>query len=97
MVLWGTVAEQYRIACGELEARQPSVFKKFFIQKMCNSMRKPTGTSGIDDFTAKCQALNRSLYALEEGDTFGDSDDEDQVMENTQCVSSVYATDDSFS
>ena len=24
------------------------------------------------------------MYALEEGDTFGDSDDEDQVVENTQ-------------
>ena len=33
---------------------------------MCNSMRKPTGSSGIDNFTAKCQALNRSFYALEE-------------------------------
>ena len=43
-------------------------------------MRKPTGSSGIDDITAKCQALNSSLYTLEEGDTFGDSDDEDQVM-----------------
>jgi len=43
MVLWGTVAEQFRIACGELKARQASVFKKFFIQKMCNSMRKTTG------------------------------------------------------
>ena len=94
MVLWGTVAEQYRIACGELEARQASVFKKFFIQKMCNSMRKPTGSSGIDDFTAKCQALNRSLYALEEGDTFGDSDDEDEVMENTQISNDDSSSDD---
>ena len=78
IIVWGTVAEQYRITCGEWEARQASVFKIFFIQKMYNSMRKPTGSSSIDDFTAKCQALNQSLYALEEGDTIGNSDDEDE-------------------
>ena len=43
MVVWATVAEQYRIACGELEPRQPAVIKKFFFKKMCNSMKKPTG------------------------------------------------------
>ena len=53
---------------------------------MCNSMRKPTGSSGIDDFTAKFQAPTRSLHALEEGYTFEDSDDEYQVMENTQMM-----------
>ena len=30
MVLWATVAEQYRIAFGELKAREPSVLKKHF-------------------------------------------------------------------
>jgi hypothetical protein len=76
MVVWSTVAEQYRIACGELEARQPAIMKKFFFKKMCNSMKKPTGKSG-DDMTAKCQALSRSLVQLEEGDIFGDSDEEE--------------------
>jgi hypothetical protein len=40
-------------------------------------MRKPTGSSGIDDFTAKCQSLNRNLYQIEEGEAFGDDNDED--------------------
>ena len=43
---------------------------------MCNSMKKPTGISG-DDMTAKCQALSRSLVQLEEGDIFGDSDEDE--------------------
>ena len=81
MVLWGTIAEQYRVACGELEARPAAVIKKFFVAKMCNSMRKPTGSSGIDDMTAKCQSLQRSLYQIEEGDTFGDEMDEEDVSE----------------
>ena len=76
MVLWSTIAEQYRISCGELEARPAAVIKRFWVQKMCNSMRKPTGSSGVDDITAKCQHLNRTFHQIEEGDTFGDSDSE---------------------
>jgi hypothetical protein len=53
MTLWDTVAEQYRIACGELETRPGSVLKNIFFKKMCNSMKKPTGSSGVDDMTAK--------------------------------------------
>ena len=53
MVLWGTVAEQYRVQCGELKSRDPSALKKHFIHKMCYGMKKPTGSSGVDDFTAK--------------------------------------------
>ena len=43
---------------------------------MCNNTRKPTGSSCIDDFTAKCQSLNRNLHQIEEG-AFGDDNDED--------------------
>ena len=78
MVLWGTVAEQYRVQCGELKSRDPSALKKHFIHKMCYGMKKPTGSSGVDDFTAKCQALNRTFFSMEEANTFGDSDEEDE-------------------
>jgi len=44
-------------------------------------MRKPTGLSGIDDMIAKCQSLQRSLYHIEERDTFGDEMDQDEVSE----------------
>jgi len=44
-------------------------------------MRKPTGSSGIDDMTAKCQSLQRSLHQIEEGDTFGDEMEEGEVSE----------------
>ena len=48
---------------------------------MCNSMGKPTGSSEIDDMTAKSQSLQRSLYHIEEGDTSGDKMEEDEVSE----------------
>jgi hypothetical protein len=49
-------------------------------------MRKPTGSSGQDDFTQKCQTLHRQLFAMEEGDTFGDSseDEEEEVILQNQ-------------
>ena len=75
MLVWATVAEQYQIACGELESRQPSVIKIIF-EKMCNFMKKPTGKSG-DDMAAKCQQRSRSLVQLKEGDIFGDSDEDE--------------------
>jgi hypothetical protein len=36
MLVWGTVAEQYRVQCGEMEARPSATIKKFFFQKMCD-------------------------------------------------------------
>ena len=44
-------------------------------------MRKPTGSSGINDMTAKSQCLQRSLHQIEEGDTFGDELEDDEVFE----------------
>ena len=44
IVVQGTMTEQYRIACGELEAIRASVILKKIIQKMCNSMCKPPGS-----------------------------------------------------
>jgi len=78
MLQWQTVAEQYRQQCGELETRPAATIKKFFFQKMCNSGRKPTGSSGLDDLTQKCQALHRALFQKEEGDAFGDSDEDNE-------------------
>jgi len=45
---------------------------------MCDRMKKPTGSSGIDDFTAKCQTLNCALFSIKQANTFDDSDDEDE-------------------
>ena len=69
MVLWGTVAEEYRVQCGELKSRDPSALKKHFIHKMCYG-KKPTESSGVDDFSPKCQTLNRALFSIEEANTF---------------------------
>ena len=49
---------------------------------MCNSMRKPNGLSGIDDMTAKSQSLQRSLHQIEEGETFEDEMDQNEVSED---------------
>ena len=50
------------------------------MQKMCSNKRKSTCSSGIDDFTAKYYSVNRNLYQIEEGETFGDNDDEPEPL-----------------
>ena len=42
-------------------------------------MKKPTGSSGLDDFTQKCQSMSQ-LFRKEEGDTFGEDSDEEDVL-----------------
>ena len=51
-------------------------------------MCKSTGSSGIDNFTAKCQSLNRNLYRIEGGETFGDDNDEDPDFQDEH-ISSI--------
>ena len=55
-------------------------------------MRKPTGSSSVDDMTAKCQHLNRTFHQIEEGDTFGDSDDELEAYAETAISSDSDST-----
>ena len=41
MLVWGTVAEQYRVQCGEMEARPAATIKNFFPRrcvKACESL-----------------------------------------------------------
>jgi hypothetical protein len=70
------VAEKYRCSMGEISMRDPSSMKRFFIHKMCNNNRKPTGSSGIDDFTQRCQTLYRNIIKDEEAENLGDDDDD---------------------
>ena len=44
MVLWGTVAEQYRIQCGELEFDRQRPSKRFFSQKCAIVVVSPLAT-----------------------------------------------------
>jgi hypothetical protein len=40
---WQRVAERYRISSSENIDRDPADIKIFFIQKLCNNNKKPTG------------------------------------------------------
>jgi hypothetical protein len=66
------------VECGELEGR-PAATIKFFIQKIYNSMKKPIGSSWLDDLTRKCQALSCELFRKEE-ETFREDSDEENVF-----------------
>ena len=61
--------------------------KKYFIHKMCQNNRKPTGASSVDDMTAKCQSLYHLICTSEEADDRGgdEQSDEDSIP-NTRDV-----------
>jgi len=60
IVVWVTVVEQYRVACGKLGVLQPAVIKNFFQENVQEFHEEADWKSG-DDMTSKCQALSRSL------------------------------------
>ena len=71
-VMWDAVANQYRVATGELKVRDN--VKRYFVQKCCNNNKKPTGQSAPDPFTEKCQQLWRSILESEDASDMGESD-----------------------
>jgi hypothetical protein len=92
-VLWSTVSEQYRVECGELEARPPLVIKRFFITKMCNNQKKPTGATGIDDMTAQSQSLYREMTDEQEAYDEGDESSDQEALFDQQETEEVGASE----
>ena len=55
--------------------------KEVFCDKNVQFDEKANWFIRIDDITAKCQSLQRSLHQIEEDDTFGDEMEQDEVSE----------------
>jgi hypothetical protein len=63
-------------------------------KKMFSNKHKSTCSSGIDDFTAKYYSVNRNLYQIEEGETFGDENDEPEPFSRSwSCFCSLSKVD----
>jgi hypothetical protein len=59
---WRLIAQAYQQRTGEAELRRPSSLKRFFIEKMCNNMKKPTGGGNqviLDSQTAWLSIIER--------------------------------------
>ena len=74
------------ISCGMSKIRG-SYHKENFCWKNCNNTRNPTGSSEIDNFTTKYQSENRKLYQIEEGETFGDDNNEPEPLSPSRSCS----------
>jgi hypothetical protein len=58
---WKMVASKYMEATGEVELRDPDSIKKYFFQKLCNKLMKPTGSASPKPIVARAQKVWRSI------------------------------------
>ena len=60
---WQRVAERYRAGSGENSDREPADLKRFFVQKVCNNNKKPTGEASGD--IKRAQDIRRRILVKE--------------------------------
>jgi hypothetical protein len=84
---WTQVARDYRVMAKETIDRDPADVRRYFIEKLCNKNKKPTGVAAPDPITARAQKLYRAILVKSQAGSFGDSsdseveDDDDPVIE----------------
>ena len=64
-VSWAALSRQYQVESEEIVARDPADIKRFFIQKLCNSNKKPTGEASAKREVAKAQKIYHLILAKE--------------------------------
>jgi hypothetical protein len=74
---WKEVAIRYKMNTQEDTLRDPSDIKRYFIERLCNKNKKPTGKSGPSSKVGEAQALFRTILSKEDCDGYGDNDDFD--------------------
>eukprot|EP00602_Paraphysomonas_sp_CaronLab_P003978 CAMPEP_0185017820 /NCGR_PEP_ID=MMETSP1103-20130426/703_1 /TAXON_ID=36769 /ORGANISM="Paraphysomonas bandaiensis, Strain Caron Lab Isolate" /LENGTH=258 /DNA_ID=CAMNT_0027547401 /DNA_START=50 /DNA_END=822 /DNA_ORIENTATION=- len=78
---WVAVAERYKIAAQETVDREGPDMKRYFIQKLCNNGRKPTGNSGTNDTTRRAQEIYQRILCKENVGIYGDDSDIDSPLD----------------
>ena len=78
---WDAVAALYKEESEEANLRDPANIKAYFIKKLCNSNKKPTGQSSASKGITRAQDVYRLILQKESAGNYGgsdlDSDDDD--------------------
>ena len=77
---WQAVAAAYQEAAKEDDVRNSHDVKKYWVQKLCNGTKKPTGrTGGKDDqvHKHKCIAIEKLILIKTDSGVLGLSDSDD--------------------
>ena len=72
---------RYKIAAQETVDREGPDMKRYFIQKLCNNGRKPTGNSGTNDTTRRAQEIYQRILCKENVGIYGDDSDIDSPLD----------------
>jgi hypothetical protein len=72
---WKLCAQRYQTVAGEAVLRDHSDLKRYFVSKICNNLKKPTGESGPDPMTSRGQRIYRAIMAKEQALSFGNESD----------------------
>jgi hypothetical protein len=80
---WKLCASRYQSASGEILIRDHSDLKRYFVSKVCNNLKKPTGEAGPDPMTSRGQRIYRQIMAKEQACSFGNNSDNDIDSEDS--------------
>ena len=69
--MWETVTSEYWKQSCESNKRDPAEIKKYFITKLCNNNKKPTGKSTPDKFVSEAQKIYSRILENESADNYG--------------------------
>ena len=100
---WQAVALAYQQASNEPTARNTDDLKRYWVNKLCNGMKKPTGRMGADaaDLIHKCIAIEKKILEKTHSGMIGFSPASDRVQggvadsgynSDTSDVSSLFLT-----
>ena len=94
---WMDVADRYKVDSGEGSLRDWQDLKRYFVEKLCDKNKKPTGESAPKPQVARAQAIYEKILRKEgcgiygdeaaSEDEFEDDDDDDEDEEDTEVVS----------
>lgn len=81
---WQAVANTYKDLSKESELRDPSDMKRYFYEKLCNKLKKPTGSSAPDPNVSRAQSVYRRILDKSAAGTFGSDEDEEEEKEEEE-------------
>lgn len=93
---WMEVADKYKVDSGEGDLRDWQDLKRYFVEKLCDKNKKPTGESAPKPQVARAQAIYEKILRKEgcgiygdeasSEDEFEDEDEDDDDEEETDGV-----------
>jgi hypothetical protein len=83
---WERIASAYKDSTNESVLREYAVVKRYFIEKLCNNNKKPTGEAAPPVKVARAQRIYHAILAKSGCGNYGASSDDDDDEEDELLV-----------